>query len=160
MPFVSKRGFGMLGHKGGRPPKRRPHNYHIPADLQHRDVTITPACIKALYGVPNGTLANPSNAMGIFEGDYYSQEDLNNFFANFTLYIPQGTHPKPAFIDGAEAPVAVTNAGGESDVDLSLHIPFCGLKAQFCSKQTTSTMPLELYGQSARSTLSWMLLME
>jgi tripeptidyl-peptidase I len=114
----------MLGHKGGRPPKRRPHNHHIPADLQHRDVAITPACIKALYGVPNGTLANPSNAMGIFEeGDYYSQEDLNNFFANFTPYIPQGTHPKPAFIDGAEAPVVVANAGGESDVDFELAYP-------------------------------------
>jgi tripeptidyl-peptidase-1 len=124
MPSVSKRGFGISGHKGGQPPKRRPLNHHIPADLQHCDVAITPACIKALYGVPKGTLAHPSNAMGIFEeGDYYSQEDLNKFFANFTPYIPQGTHPKPAFIDGAEAPVPVADAGGESDLDFELAYP-------------------------------------
>ena len=88
------------------------------------DVAITPACVKALYGVPPATMANPSNSMGIFEeGDYYAQEDLNLFFANFTPRIPQGTHPIPAFIDGAKAPVAVKNAGGESDLDFMLTYP-------------------------------------
>jgi len=124
MPSVTKRGFGMSGNKGGRPPKRRPHHHHISADLAHCDVAITPACIAALYQVPAGKLANPSNAMGIFEeGDYYSQEDLNKFFANFTPHIPQGTHPKPAFIDGAQAPVPVADAGGESDLDFELAYP-------------------------------------
>lgn len=114
----------MSGNKGGWLPKRRPYPHHIPADLQHCDVAITPACIAALYGIPNGTLANSSNVMGIFEdGDYYSQEDLNKFFANFTPYIPQGTHPKPAFIDGAQAPVPVADAGGESDLDFELAYP-------------------------------------
>jgi tripeptidyl-peptidase I len=124
MPSVSKRGFGRSGKKGEQPPKRRPYYNPIPANLSQCDVAITPACIAALYQIPVGTLANPSNAMGIFEeGDYYSQEDLNKFFAKFTPHIPQGTHPKPAFIDGAQAPVPVADAGGESDLDFELAYP-------------------------------------
>lgn len=62
--------------------------------------------------------------MGIFEeADYYAQEDLDLFFANFTPYIPQGTHPTPAFIDGAEAPTDTANAGSESDLDFELAYP-------------------------------------
>ena len=93
-------------------------------DLARCDVAITPACVKALYNVPNATKADPSNSIGIFEdGDFYAQEDLNLFFANFTPYIPQGTHPIPAFIDGAEAPVPVAQAGGESALDFELVYP-------------------------------------
>lgn len=125
MPGVNKRGFGMSGHKGApAPPKRRPLQQHIPTDLAHCDVAITPACIAELYEIPAGKLADPSNVMGIFEeGDFYSQEDLNLFFANYTPQIPQGTHPKPAFIDGASAPVPVAQAGGESDLDFELAYP-------------------------------------
>lgn len=62
--------------------------------------------------------------MGIYEeGDYYAQEDLDLFFANYTPYIPQGTHPTPAFIDGATAPTDVADAGGESDLDFELAYP-------------------------------------
>lgn len=121
---LGKRGFGMSGGQGTpSPPKRRPH-HNVPKDLAHCDVAITPACIAELYKIPPGTLADPSNAMGIFEeGDFYSQEDLNLFFKNFTPQIPQGTHPKPAFIDGARAPVPVRDAGGESDLDFQLAYP-------------------------------------
>lgn len=93
-------------------------------DLARCDIAITPACVKALYQVPNATKADPSNSIGIFEdGDFYAQEDLNLFFANYTSYIPQGTHPIPAFIDGAVAPVNVTRAGGESALDFELAYP-------------------------------------
>lgn len=62
--------------------------------------------------------------MGIFEeGDYYSQQDLNSFFTNFTSYIPNGTHPILESVDGGEAPVPVQDAGGESDLDFQLSIP-------------------------------------
>lgn len=68
--------------------------------------------------------ANPANSLGIFEeGDYYAQEDLNLFFKNLSLGIPQGTHPKPAFIDGATAPVPTPDGGSESDLDFELAYP-------------------------------------
>lgn len=120
-----KRAFGMTN---GDPISSK---FHIPnpikliGELEACDKAITPACIAALYEIPPGTKADPDNAMGIYEeGDYYSQVDLDLFYANFTPYIPQGTGPKPAFIDGAEAPVAnVSDAGGESDLDFELAYP-------------------------------------
>lgn len=94
------------------------------SDLSTCDVAITPACIRALYHVPLPNKANSGNTLGIYEsGDFYSQEDLNLFFANFTPYIQNGTHPIPAFIDGAQAPVPVTQAGGESALDLEIAYP-------------------------------------
>jgi len=107
------------------PPRSRPHSKPIDTTgLKTCDIAITPACIAALYKIPPGDKANPDNVMGIFEeGDFYSQEDLNLFFKNFTPKIPQGTHPKPAFIDGAMAPVPVNQAGGESDLDFELAYP-------------------------------------
>ena len=122
----SKRGFGitMGGGIPTSPKSRDPSPGQYINDLKTCDVAITPVCVKALYQVPPGFQADPSNSMGIFEeGDFYAQKDLNLFFANFTPYIPQGTHPIPAFIDGAKAPVSVKNAGGESDLDFELAYP-------------------------------------
>jgi tripeptidyl-peptidase-1 len=62
--------------------------------------------------------------MGIFEeGDYFYQEDLDLFFANFTPHIPKRTQPRPAYIDGSEAPLDLVGAGGESDLDFELAYP-------------------------------------
>jgi len=92
--------------------------------LNSCDVSITPACIKALYKIPSSTKAHPDNAIGVYEGgQFYAQEDLDLFFANFTPYIPQGTHPILDLIDGAIAPAPVTQAGGEADLDLELIYP-------------------------------------
>ncbi|KAK0115982.1 hypothetical protein ONS95_013021 [Cadophora gregata] len=91
---------------------------------------ITPACIRALYGVPQkpeypGGKPRADNALGIFEtGDTYAQQDLDHFFANFTKYIPKGTHPNLAAIDGAEAPEPdAWFGGGESALDFELAYP-------------------------------------
>ena len=124
----SKRGFGMTKGSGAPiPPKHRPPpgSLKLLNELESCDVAITPICIKFLYQVPpNLRKPNPSKSLGLFEaGDYYAQEDLDLFFRNFTPYIPQGTHPIPAFIDGAEAPVPVADAGGESDLDFELAYP-------------------------------------
>lgn len=106
--------------KGLQTPPWKPNG-----DLSNCDNIITPDCVKALYKIPEpATSANPNNSLGIFEdGDYYAQKDLNLFFKNFSLGIPQGTHPKPAFIDGGEAPVPTADAGGESDLDFQLAYP-------------------------------------
>ena len=45
---------------------------------------ITPACLKALYGIPDATLNQPENVLGVFAVDnYYDQKDLDLFFKNF-----------------------------------------------------------------------------
>ena len=100
-----------------------------PGNLSTCDQYITPDCIRALYQVPlvpefPGSTPRSDNSIGIFEeGDYYAQKDLDLFFAKYMPYIPQGTHPNPAFIDGATAPTDVANAGGESDLDFQLAYP-------------------------------------
>ena len=89
------------------------------------DVAITPNCVKILYNISDPTTSVAGNEMGIFEdlGDVYSQEDLNLFFQTLAANIPQGTHPELHAIDGAVAPVAVQDAGAESDLDFSLSFP-------------------------------------
>lgn len=119
-----KRGMNVSGEGPNDPPKIRYTKKPDNLTLANCDKAITPDCISALYKVPKGTKANPNNTMGVFEeGDYYAQEDLNLFYANFTKNIPKGTHPIPAFIDGAQAPVPLADAGGESDLDFMLAYP-------------------------------------
>ncbi|GAM86978.1 hypothetical protein ANO11243_049990 [Dothideomycetidae sp. 11243] len=124
--------------------------------LKTCDQAITPACIRALYSfkeLPGNYDVCPSNALGVFEeGDYYAQEDLDLFFANYTLgshKIPSGTHPTLHSIDGGEAPVPVAEAGGESDLDFELAYPivypqsitlFQTDDAYYASSQNTSNV--------------------
>ncbi|KAK3075448.1 hypothetical protein LTR53_001233 [Teratosphaeriaceae sp. CCFEE 6253] len=113
-----------------RPPPVQPMPPGIPyppANLDHCDTVATPQCIAALYNITKGHKAARGNQLGIFEdlGDYYSQSDLNLFFANATPYIPQGTHPKLEAIDGAVVP-SLTNgadAGPESNLDFMISYP-------------------------------------
>ena len=100
-----------------------PAAHGLPPDLQHCGVNITPACVRALYNLPIGTVCDPDSAPGFYEqGDYYSQTDLNLFFSHFARNVPQNSAPTPQFIDGAKAPVAASSPanGGESDIDLDI----------------------------------------
>lgn len=118
---------------GGRHWKLPPITSPIPGGLPllgllddlYCDVVITPECIKTMYKIPQGTLSNGQNQLGIFEdlGDVYSQTDLNEFFLTLYPRIPQGTHPKLDLIDGAVAPNPVTSAGPESDLDFQISYP-------------------------------------
>ncbi|TGO42774.1 hypothetical protein BHYA_0005g00390 [Botrytis hyacinthi] len=127
---ASKR--SILGGSKGKDyePLRRPksssgsYSHHNSSSLATCDEVITPECIRALYRIPLSSKANPNNAMGIWEeGDFYDQEDLDLFFANYTPYIPKGTHPIPNFVDGAMAPVSAEKGGGESLLDFELAYP-------------------------------------
>lgn len=96
-----------------------------PNDLSTCDKTITPACVAALYQIPPGNLSNPNNSMGIFESElqFWTQQDLDLFFTNFTS-IPNGTHPIPKNIDGGQqATDDPYEAGGEVNLDLMLAYP-------------------------------------
>ena len=98
-------------------------------ELSTCDEYITPACIRALYGVPEipdyaSSGPRADNSMGIFEdGDYFTPDDLDLFFANFTPRIANGTRPTPAFIDGARTPTFAWLFGGESNLDFQLAYP-------------------------------------
>jgi tripeptidyl-peptidase-1 len=106
--------------------EKPPPVYTNPNDLSTCDVAITPACVAALYKIPKGTTSHPNNSLGIFESElqFYTQQDLDLFFKNYTSYIPQGTHPIPANIDGGQQSTEDPYyAGGEVSLDLELAYP-------------------------------------
>lgn len=94
---------------------------------------MTPVCIQALYQVSPTDKANPTKVLGLYEEDFlgytYSQESLDDFFANFTPYIPQGTHPDVASIDGGITPPLITNTSNpfvdslEAELDIQIAYP-------------------------------------
>jgi tripeptidyl-peptidase-1 len=84
---------------------------------------MTPPCIKALYGIPNADKASPGNSLGLYEqGDYFAKSDLDLFYAEYAPYVPQGTYPIPALIDGANFSVPAESPlnTGESDIDIDM----------------------------------------
>lgn len=97
------------------------------SELADCDLVITPPCIRALYqfdALDPDAVVSPNNSLGFFEGgDFYAQEDLDLFFSNFTPYIPSGTHPTLNSIDGGEAPVDISEVGGESELDFQTAYP-------------------------------------
>jgi len=113
-----------------------------PTNINQCDRIVEPQCIRALYNITIPTTAAKDNELGIFEdlGDIYGtlstirlffqyfadiqidQADLNLLFTTLTN-ITKGTHPVLKAIDGAVAPTAESNAGGESLLDLSISMP-------------------------------------
>lgn len=92
-------------------------------DLAGCAKNFTPPCYQALYKIPANNTALEGNSVGLYEsGDTYSQQDIDLFFAEYAPYIPQGTAPIPAFIDGAVAPVPQDSDynTGESEIDIDI----------------------------------------
>ncbi|KAJ5143670.1 Peptidase S8/S53 subtilisin/kexin/sedolisin [Penicillium bovifimosum] len=101
------------------PPKAK----GLPAELQNCGSDMTPACIKALYKIPDATKAKKGNSLGLYEqGDYFAKSDLDLYYKDYAPWIPQGTYPIPALIDGANYSVPDYSAlnSGESDIDIDM----------------------------------------
>ncbi|KAI7181527.1 hypothetical protein D0869_10313 [Hortaea werneckii] len=96
-------------------------------NLSTCDTTITPACIAALYGIPDANLSHPNNSMGIFEAELqmWYQEDLNLFFSNYShVGIPNDTHPINNLVNGGIANTSYAfQAGPEAELDLEVAYP-------------------------------------
>ena len=110
-----------------RPRRKRSRlvpRYSNSTGLQSCGTAITPACLRALYNIPQASGSDEENALGIYENqsDVYSQSDLDKFFAKYAPQVPQGTHPSYNGIDGAPQPVQSGSplVTGESDVDFSI----------------------------------------
>lgn len=96
---IEKRTFG-IGKGGSLPPLLKSLPQSLESILEAPllalcDIAITPDCINAMYNITKATTAQPGNELGIFEdlGDYYSQTDLDLFFATLQSRIPVGTSP-------------------------------------------------------------------
>ncbi|PYH95640.1 subtilisin-like protein [Aspergillus ellipticus CBS 707.79] len=106
-----------------RPQPLPPKAKFLPEDLQACGYNITPSCIKALYHIPDADKATPGNTLGLYEqGDYFAKSDIDLFYQEYAPWVPQGTYPIPAMIDGAEYGVASNSSlnTGESDIDIDM----------------------------------------
>ncbi|KAH6647170.1 peptidase S8/S53 domain-containing protein [Truncatella angustata] len=131
---MKKRSITRGNHQRSRPYKVTPSPadwqdaatidaHHLGHDLAGCAKNFTPPCYRALYKIPEDNKALEGNSVGLYEsGDTYSQEDIDLFFAKYAPYIPQGTSPIPAFVDGAVAPVPVDSDynTGESEIDIDI----------------------------------------
>ena len=88
--------------------------------LGYCSLGVTPACIKALYQIPE-SIPQLGNELGIInEGVPFSQEDMDAFFNQYTN-IPNGTQPNSIFIDGGyNSSIEVAE---ETTLDLSVAYP-------------------------------------
>ena len=122
---------GAMKKRSGSSSLAASDNAHLPRaaaeglspDLNACGVNVTPPCIRALYEIPRAHYCQPENVQGLYQrGDVFAQADIDAFFKKFAPYIPQGTSPTVASIDGGTAPIPVngSNNGGESDLDLDL----------------------------------------
>ena len=95
-----------------------------PFDLSTCNTQITPDCLRALYGLPNGTLAKSSYGIVEYTPQAYLQSDLNLFYTNLAREIPAGTAPIFDSIDGGvdQTTTQSFNDNGESDLDLEYAI--------------------------------------
>jgi tripeptidyl-peptidase-1 len=96
-----------------------------PLDLSSCDSYTIPDCLRALYGIPEGTTANPQNSFGIYaqSPNQFFQSNLDIFFRNFSPPLV-GRPPKFVSIDGGEPfnpeiENALTTELDEGDLDLS-----------------------------------------
>lgn len=117
--FIPKQHHDWRNHGYGPPP----YQPSLPENLQNCGQNMTPPCIRALYGIPTDIPAVDGNSLGLYEqGDYFSKEDLDLYYAEFAPNVPQGTYPVPALIDGAQYGVPSNSSlnGGESDIDIDM----------------------------------------
>jgi len=95
----------------------------LPTDLQGCGYNMTPTCIKAMYDIPGATKAGKGNSLGLYEqGDYFAKSDIDLFYKSYAPWVPQGTYPIPALIDGANFSVPADSSlnTGESDIDIDM----------------------------------------
>lgn len=116
--FLPKKGPTIIGP--GADPAVAPR----PFDLSTCNTQITPDCLRALYGLPNGTLAKSSYGIVEYTPQAYLQSDLNLFYSHFSRQIPSGTAPTLDSIDGGvdQTTTQSFNDNGESDLDLEYAI--------------------------------------
>ncbi|KAI0484995.1 Pro-kumamolisin, activation domain-containing protein [Xylariaceae sp. FL0804] len=128
----SRKAPGKASHSQN-PFKHYPKDYkpkgadQLPPSLQGCSINMTNLCYRALYGIPDLETATPGNSMGLYEqGDYFAKEDVDLYYKTWAPWVPQGTYPIPALIDGAvySYPVNDTvDVTGECNIDLDIAIP-------------------------------------
>ncbi|KAI0399066.1 peptidase S8/S53 domain-containing protein [Xylaria palmicola] len=103
-------------------PKFKPvHGHPKPLGLDNCSELTTPACLRAMYGIPKKGESVEGNSYGIveFAPQSYNQEDLNGFFSVYAKNVPNDTAPIFNGIDGGYLSDEMgSGTRGESNLDL------------------------------------------
>jgi tripeptidyl-peptidase I len=102
----------------------------VPSSLANCSTQMTPACIKALYSIPDATKAIEGNSLGLYQqGSYFSESDVSLYYSKYATYVPQGTFPINATIDGASYSVPASSElnSGEANIDIEMTWVNCGI---------------------------------
>ncbi|KAK3694162.1 peptidase S8/S53 domain-containing protein [Podospora appendiculata] len=100
--------------------KLPPHQHPGVDSLKNCSEVTTPACLRALYGIPAKVEPVAGNSYGIveFAPQSYNQHDLDGFFSAYG-HLPNGTSPILNKIDGGFlSDEAGSGIRGESNLDL------------------------------------------
>ncbi|EON95925.1 putative subtilisin-like protein [Phaeoacremonium minimum UCRPA7] len=113
---------GILGSPSdGSNPKQGATITNALMDLNQCDTMITPACLRALYATPPGTLASANNTLGIVEytPQAFLQKDLNLYFQQFETRL-DGKSPIVQLLDNGvlQTQNQSFSFNGESALDL------------------------------------------
>ncbi|EAQ88797.1 hypothetical protein CHGG_05416 [Chaetomium globosum CBS 148.51] len=120
--IVTTRGLKKREEAIARKFKKLPHG-HVKADsLKNCSEVTTPACLRALYDIPDNVQPAEGNSFGIveFAPQSYNQDDLDTFFSAYgNGIIANGTSP---IFNGINGGYLSTESGsgirGESNLDL------------------------------------------
>lgn len=150
----TKRHYASLDHELSK----RDTTVEIPdisaTDLSNCGKWTTPACLKALYQIPDATINQKENTLGVFANkQIWDQKDLDLFFSNLAPWVPNGTHPNLVSINDAKAPVPAKDAGVESLIDFdlahSLVYPQEVINYQTVATKAQESIWIQQYGPSA-----------
>jgi tripeptidyl-peptidase I len=108
-----------------------------PYDLSICDQYITTECLRALYNMPNGTLAKSSIMIVEYTPQSFIPGDLAAYLSTIDPWIPSTTQPQLDFVDGAVL-VSASGDNTESNLDLQLAIPLGKSLLPACGKLTCS----------------------
>ncbi|KAI3322798.1 subtilisin-like protein [Xylariaceae sp. AK1471] len=92
-----------------------------PLGLENCSESTTPACLRAIYGLPEEGESVEGNSYGIveFAPQSYNQVDLDGFFSIYTTNVPNNTAPIFDGIDGGYlSDETGSGTRGESNLDL------------------------------------------
>lgn len=92
-----------------------------PIDLSVCDQFTTTECLRALYNMPNGTLASSSIQIVEYTPESFIPNDLSIYLSFFDPWIPSTTQPQVNLVDSAVL-VDASGDNGESNLDLQLTI--------------------------------------
>ena len=133
-----------------------------PTDTSKCGEWITPACLKAMYDIPDAKYNQPENDLGVFEFyNAYDQLDLDLFYKNYAPWVPNGTQPKLESINKADGRVpqapsdyALTEAILDFDIIFSLLYPQSVTLYQTDATNVQNKLYLKEYGPRVNATLT------